>query len=995
MKISTSSTRQLIVLALATAFLTNFVISGATAMRAFKNENHVLSPANTSSSLSSPLRPFRETTAGGYGKVPLSFEANFGQVDASVKFLARAPRYDLFLTATEAVLALTKTSRVTGKKNSDLQKQSLAPSSRKTTVSVLRVKFEGADPSAEVAGINQLPGKVNYLRGRDPKRWTAQVPTYAGVTYKNIYQGIDAVYYGNQQQLEYDFRVAPNANPQAIRLAFDGARKVRLDRSGDLILSTASGQVREGKPFAYQEENGAKQSVPARFVLKNGNQVAFELGEFDRSRALVIDPLVYSTYLGGSGNDFGSDIAVDSAGNAYVVGETASLDFPVTAGVSGPTYGGGNNDLFVTKLNDTGSAAVYSTYLGGSADEYATSIALDSSGCAYLTGSTTSSDFPTTAGAFQNVIGGDSDVFVTKLNLNGSALIYSTFIGGSGSDTGNSITVDSSGNAYIAGQNRAGNYPTTAGSFQPSFPGNPLQAASELKGVVTKLNASGTALIYSTYLGGTGRDIAGAIAIDASGCAYVTGEAGSTDFPVTPGAFQTSGANNAFVTKFTAAGNALVYSTYLGGGGDRGHGIAVDSSGSAYVTGTTTALNFPTTPGAYETAYAGNGGPGASINSFVTKMSAAGDALVYSTYLGSDIYTSAYDIAVDPAGDAFVCGFDSSNTFPQTAGAIPTPPASSTSFVSKFDPAGAQLLYSTRFGVQTDGTFGIALDSSGDAYVTGYTFAADFPTTPGAFQTSSAGAYDAFVAKIDPTIPANTPVGTNVVYQSGNVTVTFDQVTVAGNTTITPIPPASAGTLPGQYVLTGDSVAFEITTTASYAGSITVCIVDSSVADQATFDSLRILHGEAGMLVDRTILPPDAPAPDFNTRMICARVTSLSPFVIAKLTASYGIQVLFDQTKPVKSGSTLPVKLQLTSSTGANVSSASIVVTALSVVRISTNVSGAVQDSGNANPDNNFRFAGGSYIFNLSTRGYATGTYRLRFKAGSDPVVHTVDFQVK
>jgi len=241
----------------------------------------------------------------------------------------------------------------------------------------------------------------------------------------------------------------------------------------------------------------------------------------------------------------------------------------------------------------------------------------------------------------------------------------------------------------------------------------------------------------------------------------------------------------------------------------------------------------------------------------------------------------------------------------------------------------------------------------------------------------------------------NTPAGTDVTVTIGAVQVTFSNVVQAGQTSVTPIDPNSAGTLPGQYVLTGDSLAFEITTTASYTGTITVCIVDSSVADQATFDSLRILHGEAGVLVDRTILPPDSPAPDFNTRTICARVDSLSPFVIAKLTPGYGIQVLFDQTKPVKSGSTLPVKLQLTNSSGANVSSASIVVTALSVLRISTNVSGAVQDSGNANPDNNFRFSGGAYIFNLSTKGYATGTYLLRFKAGADPTVHTVQFQVK
>jgi Tol biopolymer transport system component len=241
----------------------------------------------------------------------------------------------------------------------------------------------------------------------------------------------------------------------------------------------------------------------------------------------------------------------------------------------------------------------------------------------------------------------------------------------------------------------------------------------------------------------------------------------------------------------------------------------------------------------------------------------------------------------------------------------------------------------------------------------------------------------------------NTPTGTNVTVPQGLVQLTFASVTAGGNTTATPIDPNSAGTLPGQYVLSGESMAFEITTTATSTAPITVCIIDSAAIDEATFDTLRILHGESGVLVDRTILPPDAPAPDFNTKTICARVDSLSPFVIAKLTPLYAVAALFDQTKPVKSGSTLPVKLQLTNSGGANVSSSSIVVTALNVVRISTNTASQVQDSGNANPDNNFRFSGGSYIFNLSTKGYATGTYLLRFKAGADPTVHTVQFQVK
>ena len=1002
MKIPKSIYRYLFVSALTTIFLANSMAFSAFAVRPFKKEARVVSRMTASSSRpssSKSLQRSKATAAEAYGKLPLNFEANNGQTDSRVKFLARGAGYSLFLTATEAVLNLHRSGqRDSGVKDESSRGSSLTPPSSFTN-STLRMKLVGAEPNAQIAGGDELPGRTNYFTGRNSENWHTDVSTYARVRYQRIYPGIDMTYYGNQGELEYDFVIAPGADARNIKLSFAGARNTRIAANGDLILRTTVGEIRQHKPVAYQETGGSRQSLAARYVVRDG-KIGFQVAPYDTTRPLIIDPVLsYSTYLGGAGNyEVAFGVAVDADGNAYVTGTTASADYPVTAGAFQSTIGGNNSagDAFVTKLNPTGMALVYSTYLGGSARDFAWAIAVDAGGNAYITGDTESYDFPTTLGAFQpaHAAGTEVDGFVVKLNPAGSALVYSTYLGGSGNEDVRAITVNSLGEAYVTGETPSPDFPVTPGAYRTVIGSD----SSNHDAFLTKLNATGASLGYSTFLGG-GSATGNGIALDSAGNAYIVGVtyflAGLFSYPVTPNAYQPNAAAEGFegfISELNSTGTDLLYSTYLGGNMEESAvKVAVDASDKVYVTGYTGSSDFPITPGCAQPVR------GSSYDAFIAKFDTASSgaaSLVYSTFLGGSDLEDPHGLAVDSAGNAYVAGYTQSSDFPVTQSLGAT--GFLNAFVTKLNAAGSQFDYSTRFGDTYTYGYGLAIDSSGNAYVVGQTTSSGFLTTPGAYQTTLAGGgSDAFAVKIEPGSPANTPVGTNVIYQSGNVTVTFDQVTVAGNTTITPIPPASAGTLPGQYVLTGDSLAFEITTTASYTGSITVCIVDSSVADQATFDSLRILHGEAGMLVDRTILPPDTPAPDFTTRMICARVSSLSPFVIAKLTSSYGIQVLFDQTKPVKSGSTLPIKLQLTDSSGANVSSASIVVTALSVLRISTNVSGTVQDSGSANPDNNFHFAGGSYIFNLSTRGYATGTYRLRFRAGSDPVVHTVDFQVK
>ncbi len=704
----------------------------------------------------------KPTVQESYGKLPLYFEANRGQTDPQVKFLSRGPGHTLFLASGEAVLALRKAKAEA--KGDDLSRVTRHASPRYEQT-VLRMSFVGANPKARVEGLEELPGKANYFIGNDPKKWRTTVPTFAKVQYRNLYPGIDLIYYGNQRQLEYDFVAAPGADPNLIKLAFQGAEDVKIDGQGDLILQVSDGEVRLLKPNVYQEIKGKKQTIAARYILQAQRdderltnnvernlvpvQVGFQVASYDTSRPLVIDPvLFYSTYLGASGDDFGGSITVDAAGNAYVIGTTNSTEFPTTSGAFQPACSGCFGyirDAFVTKLNPTGSGLVYSTYLGGSGDDNGITIAVDTAGNAYVSGTTGSTNFPTTLGAFQPAFGGGGggDAFVTKLNPTGSGLVYSTYLGGSDHDAANSIAVDGIGNAYLAGLTSSTNFPTTLGAFQSTFGG-------ETDAFVTKLNPTGSGLVYSTYLGTSGDDYGEHIAVDASGNAYVTGYTDSTNFPTTLGAFQPAfggGPRDAYVTKLDPTGSALVYSTYLGGSDDDGgFGIAVDATGNAYVSGITDSTNFPTTLGAFQPTF--GGGP---EDTFVTKLNPTGSGLVYSTYLGTSGDDEGGSIAVDASGNAYVTGYTDSTNFPTANAFQPTLNGPYDAFVTKLNPTGSGLVYSTYLGgSDADGGFGIALDTllNPNAYVMGLTFSTNFPTTPGAFQTTYGGGADVFIAKI-------------------------------------------------------------------------------------------------------------------------------------------------------------------------------------------------------------------------------------------------------
>jgi Beta-propeller repeat len=628
-----------------------------------------------------------------YGRLPLGFERNVGQTDRRVGFLARSAGSAVFFTREAAVLAL---SQARGKPEE-----------------LLSLEFPGAQRPA-LRGLDRLPGSANYLLGRGRQRVVMRAATFAQVQYSHLWPGINASFHGENSRLEYDLELAPHADPGQIALRFVGARRQRLNAHGQLILTLPSGrEVREFAPRAYQRFGRVRRTVASRLVL-SGGVAHVVLADYDHARPLTVDPeLIYSTYLGGTGAEIGTSIAVDATGSAYLAGYTTSANFP-TRNPAQTTNRGGNGDAFVAKLNPTGSALVYSTYLGGSGQDVAYGIAVDSAGSAYVSGSTTSTDFPT-QNPEQAASGGAGDGFAAKLSPDGSTLDYSTYVGGTGADVANEIAVDHSGDAYVTGQTMSTNFPTQT----------PLQATNGggEDAFVAKLTVAG-ALMYATYLGGSGDENSVAIDIDGAGNAYVTGSTTSTNFPTqTPEQGANGGGQDGFVAKLDAAGAALDYATYLGGTGqDAGNDIAVDSSGDAYIAGSTASTNFPTR--SPQQPASGGGG-----DAFVTKLSSAGTTLIYSTYLGGSGQDDGYAVSVDAADDAVVAGATASPNFPTQNPAQPTPGGTGDAFVTKFSPGGSPLVYSTYLGGSgQDNAFGIALDHAGDAFVTGSSMSTNFPT---------------------------------------------------------------------------------------------------------------------------------------------------------------------------------------------------------------------------------------------------------------------------
>ncbi len=678
----------------------------------------------------------KDAATAAFGRLPLAFEPNVGQADASARFVARTGAGMLALTPTGSVLS--------------------GPGG------TLTQRFMGANPKPTITGAEPLAGKVNYLRG-DPSTWRSNVSTFAKVVYHDVYPGIDVAYYGNAEQLEYDLVVAPGADPSTIAWTAEGATGIHLD-NGDLVMNVGGAEVRHRRPVAYQTSSGRRTPVAADYRLGTNGTVSFSVSAYNRAKALVIDPLVYSSFLGGSsGGTVPKALALDGDGNIYVAGQTRDADFPI-AGTPVQSSHSGPGDGFVTELNSTGSAFVYSTYLGGSWADGARGLAVDSSGNAYVVGFTYSPDFPgatTFPGAPSLAVDpqqsnrfADGHSFLAKLNSSGSALLYSRFLGGNSLDNINAIAIDGSGNAYLTGETHSSNFPVVGG-FQSTEGGG-------YDAFVTKVNPLGTALVYSSYLGGsaTEHESGYGIAVDTSGYAYVVGLTKSADFPVAGMPFQATqpGLQSGFVTKVNPAGSGLVYSTYLGGSNfTDATAVALDPAGDAFVTGNTDSSDFPTAGSPFQPAIKG------SSDVFITKLNPTGSGLVYSTFLGGsglenpgdEVFGTGGTIAVDSAGIAHVAGATKSSDFPVVRPIQPLKRQNEDVYVARLSADGSSLLFSTYLGStatqdNVDEAFGIAVDAAGNDVITGIV-GSDFPTAGSPLQPTSRGAPSSgVVAKLKP-----------------------------------------------------------------------------------------------------------------------------------------------------------------------------------------------------------------------------------------------------
>jgi uncharacterized repeat protein (TIGR01451 family) len=858
--------------------------------------------------------PTERATAQIYG-VPVRFEPNVGQAADGVRFLSRGPGYSLLLTPAEMVMSLQAREREDSERRTRGRRHSRT-AGRALPSTELRVRVVGANPSAAIEGLEELPGTVNYFVGNDPREWRSGIRTYAKVKYQQVYPNIDLVYYGNPRQMEYDFIVGAGGEPGRIALEFSGQECLEINGEGDLEAHVPGGAVRWRKPFAYQETDSGRKEVPARFVVKEGNVVEFEAGAYDRGKALIIDPAVnYATYLGGSGDDFAADIALDPSGNVVVVGTTSSLNFPTANAYRSSSTG--SNDVYITKFNNTGSGIVFSTYLGGSGNEFASGIALDSSGNIYITGQSDSPNFPT-MNAYSSANSGFNDAFIAKFGPSGNTLLYSSYLGGGGDDSGNAIAVDNNGNAYIAGDTFSigtgrSPFPATHGAYQGNNNGGRDAFVAEFN---TTLSGS-SSLVYSTFLGGSTDEKAWAIAVDSSGNACVAGEIQSfnnifpapptSDFP-TLNAFEPffnqgstnsdAGSYDGFVTKLNASGSGLIFSTYLGGEDDDfATGIALDASGKIYVAGQSASTDFITTTNAAQPVNAGliydPDFPG--FDAFVTVFQPNG-ALYYSTLLGGSADENGFDVypmgvAVDRFGMIYLAGETQSSDFPTTVGAdITNTFGSSDIFIAKINPLVSgpnAIVYCSLFSgdIDTRGGVGAAnylggvvVDANTGFYLCGTTTATNFPVTAGAFRTrNSGGFYDSVVGKFSSPrdlsvsmVPSLEPVtiGSNFVYaiqvnNNGNTSFTgvTNAIQLSTNVQILSVT-TSAGTFTTNHnASTGWLVTFNLGTLTNYSAvtqSITLKTVwpgfTTNVANLTSLEEAAGLEPNTG---NNTVIIPN------------------------------------------------------------------------------------------------------------------------------------------
>lgn len=798
-------------------------------------------------------------------RLPLAFEPNHGQSDSRVLFLSRNPGYSLYLTAQGAVLGLNGIARP------------------------LSFTWQGAGAKPQAEGVAALSAKHNYLRGDDPRHWQRAIPTYEKVRYRNLYPGIDLIYYGRQRHLEYDLVVAPGADPAAIRLRVAGMDGLRVDDGGALRLQVADRTLTLSKPVIYQETAGGRQAVKGGYVRLADNQVGLQLASYDRSKPLIIDPVLnYSTFLGGSGFDQGKGVAVDGAGNIYVVGQAASGDFPVMGALQNSNAGGGS-DVFVAKFNPAGTM-LFATYLGGSGDDRGFAVAVDDTAL-YIVGDTTSADFPT-QNADQPAAAGDIDAFVAKMTKDGSSLMYSTYLGGSRSEEGLGIAVDASGNAYVAGATLSFNFPTTTGNAfnlgssgdncdDPSHPGTAIPCSDAY---VAKYSPSGVKH-YARFVGGYFEDAATAIAVNSAAEAYITGITNSTDLPVGSNGFQqkhAGGVGDAFILRLDATGG-VDYGTYLGGEGwDQGQAIAVDGSGNVYVAGATNSGSNVTTTTLPITRAAQQLYGGGIYDAFVAKVNPGNPAssqLQYLTYLGGADKDYAFGIAADGSGNAYVVGETMSTNFPVDTALQSTwfgagKQRWGDGFITKIDTAGYLLNWSTYLGGSDDDwANGVALEGNGGIVAVGSSFSADF-ATENPSQGVNAGNGDAMLFKLaDSSLTVDLQLGVSAAPDpvGSGETLTYEMTVnnlSAGNDAGGVV---IAATLPG-------GISFKSATPAgacSASGAQVTCTLGTIAAGGSATASLETVSDAAGNITFTAgVVRANQPDPDASNNS--ASVTTIA-----------------------------------------------------------------------------------------------------------------------
>lgn len=687
---------------------------------------------------------------------------NKGQWDKTVKYLIRSKGLDIWITETGIVYDQYKIEdKLTQEKENRRLFHAEEQLIRKGHI--VRVEFGkriSEEAVGDYKGYDIRNEYHNYFIGNKSEKSVHNVPLYSSVIAKNIYKGIDIHYYTDKNIPRYDIIVNPTGNPNNVSMDVKGSNSVTVVDGGNLQIHTSIGVIEQNQLFAYQEKEGKRNKIECSFVVGKKGKISFDVGNYDKSRKLIIDPLVFSTYLGGSADEAVNGVAIDANGDIYVAGRTSSTNFPTIAGAYQTSYGT-NTDAFVTKMNSTGTSVIYSTYIGGSNNEQANDIAVDASGNAYITGFTKSTDFDITSGVFQTSHAGGDDVYVTKINASGSSLLYSTFIGGSSNDIALGIKVDGSGNAYVCGRTQSSNYDITSGAYQTTLAGG-----NDI--FVTKVNSNGTALLYSTFIGGSSDEEASAIAIDGSGNAYITGYTmSSTNFDITSGVFQTTfgGAfffGDAFVTKINSSGNGLTFSTYIGGSDDDfATDITIDASNNVYIAGYTYSTN-------YDVQSAIQGTLSGQTDLIISKLNSTGTSLVYSTYLGGTGDESATELEITISNEVIITGNTSSTDYDVVAGSYQTTSGGgfSDAFCTKLNAAGNGLVYSSYIGGSDyDSGNALVLDGGGNAIIAGITSSTNYDITSGVYQTSLSGTSDGFISKFG--------IGSSITVTAPNTAITL------------------------------------------------------------------------------------------------------------------------------------------------------------------------------------------------------------------------------